>query len=306
MKKMMTLAALLACAVCLAQTSADDYAARYQRQVRNAGAAGVGVETILDRWEADFPDDPAMFEGRSQYYLAKSLSTAVVPKDCQRFLGSDPVLVFKDTLGRDVRYFEENMFVDSLFALSQKAIDRAVALAPSELAYRVGKITGLMLYEKESPDLATRELLGLIDYHNTTHPAWTYYGVAVDDDTFVSTIQEYCYNLFKYATPGSFEAFKTVSETMLKAYPSNLGFMNNLGSYWLVYKGNYRQALKWYNKVLKKDPRDYNAAKNCVILARKQKSAKLEKKYLPYLIDATDSETERASSKARLEALQKK
>ena len=306
MRKLTFIAALLAGAALYAQIPASEYAARYERQVRNVGAAGVGVETILDRWEADWPEDPAMFEGRSKFYLAKSLSTTVVPKDMTKYLGNQPVLTLKDSLGRDVRYFEENIFVDSLFALSQTAIDRAVALSPSELAYRVDKITALMLYEKDSPDLATAELLKLISYNKSEKPSWTYYGMAVDESTFISTIQEYCYNFFKYATPGSYEAFKTISETMLKAYPSETSFMNNMGSYWLVYKKKSKQALKWYNKVLKIDPKDYNAANNCVVLARNDKNVKLEKKYLPYLIDATDSETERATCQARLSALQQK
>ena len=306
MKKILILAALLVGAVAQAQTDAASYAARYERQVRNVGAAGVGVETILDRWEADFPDDPGVYEGRSKYYLAKSMSSTVVAKEGSKYLGADPILTLKDSLGRDVNYFEERIFVDSLFARSQQAVDKAIELLPSELAYRVDKITALALYEKDSPDLATRELLSLIDYNKSARPNWTYYGIAVDEDTFVSTVQEYCFNFFKFATPASYEALKTVSETMLKLYPSNAGFMNNLGSYWLVYKKNPSKALKWYNKVLKKYPDDYNAAKNCVVLARSEKNIKLEKKYLPYLIGATDSDMEKAASQARLEAISKK
>ena len=36
------------------------------------------------------------------------------------------------------------------------------------------------------------------------------------------------------------------------------------------------------------------------------KARKFEKKYLPYLIEATDSEMEKAASRARLEAISKK
>ena len=63
---------------------------------------------------------------------------------------------------------------------------------------------------------------------------------------------------------------------------------------------------KWYNKVLKIEPDNYTAAKNCVLLARTEKDTKLEKKYLPALIRATDSEMERASCEARLAVLNKK
>lgn len=298
-------ALLLSCAFIYGQDDSAAFKNRYERQVRIVGAAGVGVETILDRWEAAFPDDPAMLEGRYNYYLTKARSTEVVPKDASKYLGAEPVLTLKDSTGRDVYYYQEDFYVDSLFARSQTAIDKAIALVPAELGYRVDKITALMLYEKGSPDLATAELLKLIQYNKTARPSWTYYGLAVDDDTFVATVQEYCFNFFRFATPGCYEAFRTVSEEMLKIYPKNTDFLCNIGSYWLVYKQKPRQALKWYNKVLKINPKDYTAAKNCVILARSEKNTKLEKKYLPLLIEATDSESERASCKARLESLGK-
>ncbi len=288
------------------QTGAEEFKARYDRQVRMVGAAGVGVETILDRWEAAFPDDPVMFEARYNYCLAKSMSTEVIQMDRPKYLGKEPVLALKDKDGGDIYYFEDNVFVDSLFARSQSAIDRAIALAPDELAYRVDKITALMLYEKDSPDMASQELLKLIAYQKQSKPEWTYYGLPVDEDTFKNTVQEYCYNFFRYGTEGSYKAFRTVSEAMLKLYPKDTDFMSNMGSYWLVCKKNNRKALEWYNKVLKINPKDYTAAKNCVILARKDNNVKLEKKYLPILIEATNSETERAQCQARLEGLEKR
>ena len=306
MKKALILAALLIAAAAYAQTPGEAHKARYERQVRITGPAGVGVETILDRWEADSPDDPARLEGRYRYCLNKGLSTTVIPKDSQRWLGKEPVLSLKDSTGRDVNYFEDNVFVDSLFARSQTAISRAIALDPSEIAYRVDKITALILYEKDSPELATGELLSMIDYHRTQHPSWTYYGEAVGEDVFVSTVQEYCYNLFNYGTHGCYEAFRKVSEAMLKMFPKNTEFLGNIGSYYLVGENSPRKALKWYNKVLKIDPKNYTAAKNCVVMARREKNVRQEKKYLPMLIAATDNELERKGYEARLESLNKK
>lgn len=304
MKRLIAISAFLLLAVAaLGQTDAEGFKARYDKHVRAVGNSGVGVETILDRWEEAFPDDPAMLEGRYKFYLSKSAGTTIIARNTPRYLGKEPVITLKDSTGRDVSYFEDNVFVDSLFAKSQKAIDRAIALEPDELAYRVDKISALMLYEKDSPDMTTQELLKLINYNKTSKPSWTYCGIPVDEETFTQSIQEYCVNFYRYGTPGSYEAMKKVSETMLKLYPKNVEFMNNLGSFWLVFKKNNRQALKWYNKVLTIDPKNYPAAKNCVILARNDKNLKLEKKYLPALIAATESETERASYQKRLESL---
>ena len=307
MRRIITILTLTLCGVtALAQTSQADYKARYERQARIVGAAGVGVETIIDRWEEAWPDDTDMLEARYKFYLAKSMSSGVVTRSTKRYLGKEPVLVLADSTGKDVFYFEDTVFEDSLFAKSQSAIDRAIALSPAELSLRVDKITALMLYEKESPDMTFQEIKKLIDYQKTAKPEWSYLGLPVDEDTFKQTVQEYCFNFYRYGTPGSYEAFKGLSEYMLKLYPKDTDFMNNIGTYWLVYKKNNKKALNWYQKVLKIKPDDYTAAKNCVILARNDKNTRLEKKYLPVLMAATDSESERASCQARLEALSRK
>ena len=48
----------------------------------------------------------------------------------------------------------------------------------------------------------------------------------------------------------------------------------------MVVKKDYKTALKYYDKVLKKHPDDLTAAKNAHLAARKMKNLKLEKKYL--------------------------
>ena len=303
MKRLLISVMLLASVLASAQEAQSDFKARYDRQVRNVGYAGVGVETILDRWEAAEPENPYLLEGKFHFYFTKSRSSKIIMRSESKYLGNAPVLSLKDTLGNDVNYYEDDFFVDSLFALSQTAIDKAIALEPAELAWRVDKVSALILYEKESPDLASAEILKMIDYQASAHPSWTHYGESAGDDTFILAVQEYCFTFYRYGTPGSYEAFRKISERMLKLYPKNTDFINNLGSYYLVYKENPKQALKWYGKTLKINPADYTAAHNCVILARKEKNVKLEKKYLPILIKATDDEIERQSYEARLAAL---
>lgn len=297
------IATLLLCSAALAQTSSEEYKAKYDRQVKIVGVDGVGVEFILDKWAEAFPDDTDMLHGRHVYYLSKSQSTVAVPKKMDKYLGQKPLVSFKDSTGADVNYFQETVFVDSLFAKASSAIDRAVALCPNELSYRIEKINALIGYEKDSPDMALSEILSLMDYDQTAKPSWTCYGEPLEAGGFKLTIQDYCYTFFQLGMPGTYEAFKAVSEKMLKADPKDTGALNNLGTYWLVAQKNNKQALKYYNKVLKINPKDYSAAKNCVLLARKDKNVKLEKKYLPILISATESEAERASCEARLKAL---
>lgn len=285
------------------KTEREDYLDRYQLLVSKLGAAGVGVETLLQRWEKDYPEDTDMLLGQFSYYLTKSQSSSIEVIDAQKYLGNAPTLTLKDTLGNDVNYFQVVSYDDELFGKATRAIEKAIELNPDRLDLRLFKISSLIGYEKDSPDMALAGLKALIDYNGHSHPVWEYPDVETSDELFPSVMQEYCYAFFKIGTPHCFEAFRELSEKMLVYYPGNPAYMTNLGSYYLVYKHDSKAALKMYNKVLKKNPDDYTAVKNCVLLARSEKNVKLEKKYLPMLVRVTPDETERVSAQTRLDAL---
>ena len=306
MKKiLLTILAVLTLLPLSAQTKTPqkDYLDRYQLLVSKLGAAGVGIETLLQRWEKDYPEDTDMLLGKFSYYLTKSQSSSIEVIDAQKYLGDTPALTLKDSLGRDVNYFQVINYDDELFGKATQAIEKAIELNPNRLDLRLFKISSLIGYEKDSPDMALAGLKALIDYNGHSHPVWEYPGVEASEDLFPSVMQEYCYAFFKIGTPHCFEAFKELSEKMLAYYPGNPVYMTNIGSYYLVFKHDSKSALKMYNKVLKKNPDDYTAIKNCVLLARSEKNAKLERKYLPMLVRVTPDETERASAQARLDAL---
>lgn len=286
-----------------AQTTGDEFNSRYESLVKRVGYDGIGVETLLNKWEAAFPEDENMLVGKFNYYLGKSVRSEVVEKTQERFMGEKPFLSLKDSLGNDIHYFQESFYEDSLFAMSSQAIDKAIKLFPDRLDLRFFKITALLAYEKESPDMATSALSSLIDYNGTSHPAWKYEGEAVDGELFESAIQEYCASLYSIGSPTSYESFRTLSEKMLKYSPDNSVFMTNLGTYYFIAKKDNKAALKYYNKVLKKEPDNYTAIKNSVLMARKDKNVKLEKKYLPMLVKYSPDEMERMTAKTRLDSL---
>ena len=296
-------ATLLALSAGAQEMTQEQYKLKYDKLVERVGASGVGVETVLDRWEADYPDDLQMLTAKFIYYFAKSRSTEIVQKPVSRYLGQEPVLALKDSLGSPINYFEETTFEDSLFTRADQAIEKAVRLAPNELDYRFAKANALISYEKESPDMALSYLSALVTSNYTQHPAWTYGGEAVSADDFRSFIQEYCVSLFRLGTPGGYESFKKLSELMLKYNPDNAVFADNVASYYLVYKKDTKTALKHYNKVLKAHPDDLTAIRNCILIARRDKDVKLEKKYLPMMVKYADSEGDRLSAATRLEYL---
>ena len=277
MKKMKKLAlAAASILLCAAPSQAQDassadFRARYERLVRNVGYAGVGVETLLDRWEEACPDDRDVPAARFNYYFAKSQRSQVLPKPgVRRFLGAEPALTLKDSEGEDVNYFEEYFYDEELFGEAMKVLDTQIAAHPDELRWHYLKISALAAYEKESPDMAAAELKKLIARQESARPGWTLDGEPAGDDIFAQGVGEYCYGFFQAGSPQSYAYFREISERMNKLYPRNTVFIDNIGSYWFVVRGNGKQAAKFYKKALKIDPDDAVAARNLRIIERSQ------------------------------------
>lgn len=285
------------------KTPASAYKDRYNLLVKNLGVDGVGIETLVNKWEADYPDDVDMLIAKFSYYFTKSKSTEIVEKSVSLYKGEKPVLSLKDSLGNDRNYFQVLKFNDELYAKGASAISKAIRIEPDRLDYRFLQISALIVFEGERPEMSLAKLIGLVDYNYLAKPKWEYPGTEITKEVFVASMQEYCATFFTVGSEVGMEAFKKLSEKMLDYNPKNPLFLDNMGSYYLVAAKDYKKALKYYNKVLKKHPDDYTAIKNCVLLARFDKNIKLEKKYLPKLIKYSPDETERKAAEVRLKAL---
>lgn len=305
MKKIIMFAAalLLSYTAVMAQTESERYEQRYEMLASRLGPAGVGIETVLDNWAKVDSTNARMLLGRFSYYFTKAQTSEIVTKPQKKYLGMDPLLTLKDSLGNDVYYFQQNVFDDELYGQAIKAADRAISFWPDRLDFRFMKANAYIAYEKESPDMALAFLTALVDENVRRKGAWEYEGTAADPDFFEDAIQEYCYSFYTIGSDAAREAFLTLSQKLSGLYPGNAGFMNNIGSYYLV-KHEYKTALKYYDKVLKKHPSDYTAIQNGLIAARRLKSEKLEKKYLTMMVKH-GPEKDKMTAQLRLDALSK-
>lgn len=274
-------ALVLVCTALPAQSV--DWQKKYERQVKAVGLSGVGVETILDSWGAADSSSVDYLAARYAFWFDKSHSLVVEAHDSPRYLGMEPMLELSDSSkSNTVWYYQVDSFDDELFGRALRYLDKAAAAMPAELEYRVWKVSALILYEKESPDMTLGLILSLIDEDRSTGQKWLYQGEEQDRDFFDGLIQEFCWNLFNLGTPQAREAFLKVSEKMLSYDRKSPVFMANVGSYLMSVK-EYKKALKQFDKVLKLDPDNDTAIRNCVTIARILRDDKLKSKYNPML-----------------------
>lgn len=274
-------ALVLVCTALPAQSV--DWQKKYERQVKAVGLSGVGVETILDSWGAADSSSVDYLAARYAFWFDKSHSLVVEAHDSPRYLGMEPMLELSDSSkSNTVWYYQVDSFDDELFGRALRYLDKAAAAMPAELEYRVWKVSALMLYEKESPDMTLGLILSLIDEDRSTGQKWLYQGQEQDRNFFDGLIQEFCWNLFNLGTPQAREAFLKVSEKMLSYDRKSPVFMANVGSYLMSVK-EYKKALKQFDKVLKLDPDNDTAIRNCVTIARILRDDKLKSKYNPML-----------------------
>ena len=276
--KRFTIMAVCLLAVIELSAQTQKFEQRYNLLVSKLGPAGVGIETVLDNWAKVDSTSASFMKARFDYYYSKAQRTEVVKKTTKKYLGMDPLLALKDSLGANVYYYQETFFDDGLFGKAVKEVERAIKICPDNLDFRFMKANAYISYEKESADMALAYLLDLAQADVDRGSPWTYNGSKAEEGFLEDAMQEYCYSFYTIGTPESMRAFLELSRKMNSLHPSNLTYINNIGSYYMVAQEDFKTALKYYKKVLKKSPDDPTALRNGMIAARKLSNAKLEAK----------------------------
>ena len=144
MKRLIVIAFISLVTLNLHAQTASRYEQRYDLLVSQFGPAGVGVETVLDNWAKVDSTNAKMLQGKFAYLFTKAQTAQVEPRPGKKYLGMDPVLTLKDSLGNDVNYFQINVFDDELYAEALKVADKAISFWPDRLDFR------FMMYKRST------------------------------------------------------------------------------------------------------------------------------------------------------------
>lgn len=274
MKKLILAAATALFCIGLNAQSTDSYKERYQRLSRILGPAGLGIETVLEEWKAENPDDRDLLKAGFNYYYTKCRKDKVSEmRGRTKYLGKKPVFELKDSTGTKVPYFTDYDITDSLFNIAIENVDKAIKLYPDEIDLRFGKIGALIVRDKENPEAAKQEILSLLEYDAKTKPAWKDCDTLIAKGEFEEQIQGCLFEIYRIGSSQAYEIFNTVAQKASKLFPTNCLFINDIGSYWLVAKNNPKKAIKYYEKALKINPEDQGAKAN-IAVAKKKMSQK--------------------------------
>ena len=119
-----------------------------------------GVKEILEKWEKSNKNDVEYFIAAFNFYFRESQQELLQLSKEEPTKNQD-ALVLTDSLGNKSGYLHSYVSKnDSLFAISQNIIDKAIALYPNRLDLRFGKIHTLGEFEKF--DLFSNQILNTI------------------------------------------------------------------------------------------------------------------------------------------------
>ena len=273
MKKIfVAIVCLIAARFTLTGQTTENFLQRYDLLVSRVGPSGIGVDNLLNNWYKADSTDINVLLARFNYFYSASRRDSVVCRYSKKYLGMAPILSLKDTLGRTTYYYSESFFNEQTFGNAIKWLDRALVLHNSRLDLCFMKADALLSYEKASPDMTLDYLKSVVEANFTRKSTWDYPGADVDAEFFNGALQQYCYTFFQIGTTQSMEAFKSLSELMLKYQPKDVNFINNIGAYYTAVKDNDKQALKYFRKSLKINPSDSVAIKNVQRIEKRSSS----------------------------------
>ena len=250
---------------------------------------------VIEQWEQAEPESPDVYAAWFNYYYKMSRDevmqmTPIPPEDGRQ------ALEFEDSTGAPVYMYEAQVFDDSLLAIANEKIDKAISLYPDRLDLPFGKLATFFMLEDYDSAMPVLHQVIERSHLNGNQWLWTLNTpVGEDGETmFKSSMQDYFSRLFDADLDG--EAMQLV-EWLLQYYPDEVMFRSDKASL-LAITGNSDQALPLFLSIHKDYPDDNIVTSNIAYIYKTMGDKKNALKYYRLLSDCGDEEMEELARQA--------
>ena len=152
---------------------------------------------VIEQWEQAEPESPDVYAAWFNYYYKMSRDevmqmTPIPPEDGRQ------ALEFEDSTGAPVYMYEAQVFDDSLLAIANEKIDKAISLYPDRLDLPFGKLATFFMLEDYDSAMPVLHQVIERSHLNGNQWLWTLNTpVGEDGETmFKSSMQDYFSRLF--------------------------------------------------------------------------------------------------------------
>lgn len=266
----------------------QEFEQEFNKLIKEKDRDKLKINLLLDEWQKKSPNDIEYYIAAFNFYYIESKQeilslTSVKPNN------DEEAFVLNDSLNNEVGYlYGRESKNDSLFHLSQKTIDKGIALFPNRLDLRFGKTHTLGDYEDY--DAFTESILNTIDYGKKINHEWLWSKNKKMEEPinfFIDAIQRYQNTLYQAASDTN---FKKVAKKMYDTFPEDIYTISSYGITFLIDNKN-KEALELYLKAEKINPEDTIVLNNIGLIYERLQDKKKAIQYYSKMYDAGDEET---------------
>ena len=257
----------------------------------------------LEKWEKENPNNPDLYIHYFNYFLnkAKNELTSFALQQSQEFETKSM------SNAEEISNNTENPFVLNYEKYVGQAFDKiegGINLYPNRLDMRLGKI--YVLAQNENWTEYTNEIVKAIRHSNTNNNLWTWTNneeLPGGKGFFLSSLRSYQSDLFKLGEDSLLLNIRTISNEILKYYPTNTESLSNI-SLTYVLTNDYDRGLDYLFAAEKINPKDIEVLSNIaqVYIMRGENSKAI--KYYKKVMKQVDKETAQSLQK-EIDALKK-
>ena len=220
------------------------FAQNYNEQFQEICQQGKLSESkdFLDAWEKAEPDNPEMYIGLFNYYLAECKSRFGNPN----FLDGYIIDVENDSISLN-KLLKVRTESDSLFQVAQDYLDEGISKNLDRLDMYIGRSNTLNERQYHIEFVASVETM--IKRHKENKGEWLWANNETfnkTEDEFVNIIQGYINSLFN-SVNADMKDVENLSKLLIEIYPDNYILLSNMGICKLE-ENKYEEAISFFWK----------------------------------------------------------